>query len=79
MNSCQVRFEIDTGAQQNTVGQRYVRKKQVRPTTKNLIMWNKTKVKPVGESVIQVVNPKIKRVRSVNFVIVKNNSNGLLI
>ena len=55
VNECTVRFQIDTGAQVNTICQRYVCREQVHPTTKNLIMWNKTNMKPVGKIVLDVL------------------------
>ena len=39
VNERKVIFQIDTDAQANTVCQRYVRREQVHPTTKNLIIW----------------------------------------
>ena len=38
VNQCKVRFQIDTGAQVNTICQKFVRKEQVHPTSKTLIM-----------------------------------------
>ena len=78
VNQCKVRFQIDTGAQVNTICQKLVRKEQVRPTSKTLIMWNKTNVKPVGETLLEVINPKTKCIHSINFIVVKNSFNCLL-
>ena len=78
VNECKVRFQIDTGAQVNTICQRYVRREQLYPTTKNLIMWNKTNIKPVGETVLNVINPKSTIVHATNLIVVKNDFNCLL-
>ena len=67
VNECKVRFQIDTGAQVNSICQRYVRREQVHPTTKNLIMWNKTNMKPVSETVLNVINQKSTTVHAINF------------
>ena len=71
VNECKVCFQIDTGAYVNIICQRYVRREQVHPTTKNLIMWNKTKMKPVGETVLNVINPKSTTMHATNFIVVK--------
>ena len=78
VHECKVRFQIDTGAQVNTICERYVRRKQMHPTTQNLIMWNKTNMKPVGETVFNVINPKSNTMHATNFIVVKNHFNCLL-
>ena len=78
VNEWKVRFQIDTDAQVNTIGQGYACRDQVHPTTKNLIMWNKTNMKLVGETVLNVNNPKSNTVHATNFIAVKNNFNCLL-
>ena len=71
VNECKVRFQIDTDAQVIIIRQGYVRRDQVHPTTKNLIMWNKTNMKRVGETVLNVINPKSNTVHATNFIVVK--------
>ena len=56
VNGCHICFQLDTGADVNTLCQRFVRKEQVQPTKVRLIMWNGTKVKPLGEAKIPVTN-----------------------
>ena len=40
-------------------------------------MWNKTNIKPVGETVFDVINPKFNTVHATNFIVVKNDFNCL--
>ena len=40
VNDCDVRFQLDTGADVNTICQQYVRKEQVKPSKQQLTMWN---------------------------------------
>jgi hypothetical protein len=54
INDCDVRFQLDTGADVNTLCQMFVRQTQVEPTTHKLIMWNKSKVNPLGETTLKV-------------------------
>ncbi|XP_077968210.1 uncharacterized protein LOC144422187 [Styela clava] len=58
VNNYEVRFQIDSAADVNTICEKYVRKDQIRPTTDNLVMWNKTKMKPLGETILKVKNPR---------------------
>ncbi|XP_077973347.1 uncharacterized protein LOC144428257 isoform X1 [Styela clava] len=58
VNNYEVRFQIDSAADVNTICEKYVRKDQIRPTTDNLVMWNKTKMKPLGEAILKVKNPR---------------------
>ena len=51
----------------------------MQPTTKNLIMWNKTNLKLVSEIVRNVINPKFNTVHATNFIVVKNDFNCLLV
>ena len=39
---CEIKFQIDTGAQVNTIRQEYVKKEQARKSNTTLKMWNKT-------------------------------------
>ena len=72
INDCAVRFQIDTGADVSTICQKFVYQDQVRPCSRNLVMWNKTTMTPVGETSFQVCNPKNGEVASVDFIVVKN-------
>jgi len=77
-NGCAVRFQIDRGADVSTVCQKFVYQDQVRPCLRNLVMWNKTTMTPMGETSLQVCNPKNGEVVSVDFIVVKNSFNCLL-
>ena len=50
LNDIDVKFQLDTAADVNTICQRHVRQHQVSPTTFRLNMWNKTNLKPLGET-----------------------------
>ena len=56
VNNCKVRFQLDSGADVNTICQKYVKRAQVSKTTQKLIMWNKTKCVPLGEARLEVIN-----------------------
>ena len=58
VNDCDVRFQLDTGADVDTICQQYVRKDQVMPSKQQLTMWNHSTLKPVGEATLTVFNPK---------------------
>ena len=60
VNEHDVSFQLDSAANDNTICQKHVRKYQVSPTTTvRLNMWNKTNMKPLGETVLMVVqSPK---------------------
>ena len=49
VNVCNVEFQIDSGADVNTLCQKYVKREQVVSTDKRLTMWNKTKLDPLDE------------------------------
>ena len=66
----QIRLQVDAGAQVNTICQRYIRREQVHLTIKNLIMWNKINMKPVGKTVLNVINPKFSTVYHILFAII---------
>ena len=50
LNDIDVKFQLDTAADVNTICQKHVRQHQVSPTTVRLNMWNKTNLKPLGET-----------------------------
>jgi len=78
INDCAVRFQIDAGADVSTICQKFVYQDQVHPCSRNLVMWNKTTMTPVGETSLQVCNPKNGEEVSVDFIVVKNSFNCLL-
>ena len=78
INDCNVTMQVDSGADVNTLCQRYVKKDQVRETNKTLRMWNKTNVDPLGETELTVKNPCNGDTKSVRFVVVPNSFQSLL-
>ena len=71
-------FQLDTGADVNTICQKFVRQVQVKPTTQQLIMWNKSKVNPLGKTTLTVSNPKNGEETEVEFIVVPNDYSCLL-
>ena len=62
-----------------TICQNHVRKHPVSPTTVRLNMWHKTNMKPLGERVLMVVNPRTRAKSEVKFVVVPNGFTNLLV
>ena len=54
VNEHDVSFQLDSAAKVNTICQKRIRKHQVSPTTVRLNMWNKTNMKPLGETFLMV-------------------------
>ena len=73
VNGCDVRFQLDSGTDINTICQKLVKKSQVKPTSKKLIMWNKSKLTPLGETTLDVLNPKNAQVSEADFIVVLND------
>lgn len=78
INEHDVRFQLDSAADVNTISQKHVRKHQVSPTTVRLNMWNKTNLKPLGETLLKVMNPRTSVETEVKFVVVPNGFTNLL-
>ena len=78
VNGCDVKFQLDSGAEVNTICQKYVRQNQVKPSKYKLTMWNKSKLIPVGEAILPVTNPHTGEVADVNFTVVDNGLTCLL-
>lgn len=57
VNDCDIKLQVDTGSEINTINQKYVRKSQVNSKTTNLRMRNNTCVKSLGETQLKVTNP----------------------
>jgi len=69
-----VTFQIDTGASVNLLPERSVPKTStISPTSKQLTMWNGTKLLPVGVCRVRLKNPRNRKNYSVEFVVVKEN------
>jgi hypothetical protein len=78
INDCEIRFQLDSAADVNTICKRFVREEQSRPTRVRLNMYNKTNIQPIGEAVLKVENPCTGEVSSHTFIIVPNNLTCLL-
>ena len=78
INGKEVRFHIDTAADVNTIRQEFVMKEQVKPTRIRLRMWNESKMIPIGETILQMSNPRDGTVTNVEFVVVQNSYANLL-
>ena len=78
VNDCAVRFQLDTGADVNTINKKFVRKDQVKATTQKLVMWNKSNLKPLGETSLTIENPKTGKKNDVKFIVVHNDYTCLL-
>ncbi len=57
MNEHDVKFQLDSADDVNTICQKHVKKRQVFTTTVRPNMWNKTNMNPLGEAVLKAVNP----------------------
>ena len=78
VNGCEVRFQLDSGADVNTICQKFVKKSQVKSTSQKLIMWNKSKVTPLGQVTLEILNPKNTQVSEADFIVVPNDFSCLL-
>ena len=78
VNDCEILFDLDSGAEVNTIRQQYVLEDQVKPTSLKLTMWNKSSEKPLGETTLEVLNPRSGETSAVDFVVVPNHLNCLL-
>lgn len=58
VNDCEIRFQLDSGAGVNTIQKKYVRKDQVQNCSKTLRMFNKSSLKPLGETTLSLKNVK---------------------
>ena len=77
MNNKPVKIQIDSGASVSVLHELYVSPADIQTTTTVLQMYNKSVVKPLGESKVKVYNPANGHTYSVKFVIVPKNS-GLI-
>ena len=78
LNEIDVKFQLDTAADVNTICQKHVRQHQVSPTTVRLNMWNKTNPKPLGETRLKVKNPRTSSESEIKFIVVPNGFTNLL-
>ena len=68
-----VRMQINSGAAVNVLLRRFAGNCKILPTPTVLLMYNKTKVKPLGEAQIVVRNPSSGKRYQVKFIIVPDN------
>ena len=73
-----VTFQIDCGASINIIMEGLIGNSVVTPTSKRLVMWNKTEITPRGATGIVLRNPKNRKKYSVEFVVVKENLTPLI-
>ena len=73
-----VRFQIDCGASANILPSKYVEDVDLEPCSQSLVMWNGTKVKPVGTCALRVVNPRNNTKYKVRFLVVRESLTPLL-
>ena len=78
VNDLDVKFQLDSAADVNIICQKHVRKQQVSPTNTRLNMWNKTDLKPLGETSLVVTNPCSNTQHEIKFVVVPNGFTNLL-
>ena len=70
VNNKPVKIQIDSGASVHVLPEQYVSPADIQTTTTVLQMYNKSVVKPLGESKVKVYNPANGHTYSVKFVIV---------
>jgi hypothetical protein len=73
-----VKFQIDCGASANVLPLKFAKDVELTPCTKTLVMWNGTKVKPLGCCTLPVINPKNDGKYQVKFLVVEQNWTPLL-
>lgn len=74
INLKKVRFQVDTGADINTISRKHVYTQQLKPTTRDLVMWNGTRVKPLGQAILRTKNPKNGKTYDVLYIVVDDQS-----
>ena len=72
----EVVFQVDTGASVNTLPEKYA--DHILPTTRTLLMWNNTTLKPTGVCRLSLRNPKNRKKYSIEFIVVKDGHTPLL-
>uniref|UniRef100_A0A2C9LDT3 Retropepsins domain-containing protein n=1 Tax=Biomphalaria glabrata TaxID=6526 RepID=A0A2C9LDT3_BIOGL len=78
VNSHRVRFQMDSGADVNTIQEKYVNKNQIEKATQRLLMWNKTEMRPIGKATLTTRNEKTNETFEVEYIVVPNNLACLL-
>ena len=73
LNDVRVDFQVDCGASANILPCKYVKKRKISVCDRTLVMWNGSKVKPMGTCVVPVINPRNQKKYDVKFLIVEND------
>ena len=73
-----VQFQVDCGASANILPLKYAEGEELDSCSQTLVMWNGTKVTPVGSCALPVVNPKTNEKYKVRFLVVKEDLTPLL-
>ncbi|KAL9958346.1 hypothetical protein ACROYT_G035351 [Oculina patagonica] len=73
-----VKFQVDCGASANILPYKHVGGVDLAPCSQSLVMWNGTRVKPMGTCALLVVNPRNNTKYKVRFLVVKENLTPLL-
>jgi len=79
VDDCDIRFQLDTGADVNIINSNFVRKEQVIPTKITLMMWNGSKSQPLGEATLDVCSLKDYGAHRVKFIVVQCGFSCLLV
>ena len=73
-----IKFQVDCGSSINILPKEVISNCSLAPTSKTLIMWNKTEVTPLGTTRIIVTNPQNRKKYSVEFVVVTEKLTPLI-
>lgn len=78
LSDIDVKFQLETAADVNTTCQKHVRQHRVSSTAAWFNMWNKTNLKPLGETFLTVKNPRTSSEVEIKFIVVPNGFKNLL-
>ena len=73
-----VQFQVDCGASVNILPLKYAEGEELDSCLQTPVMWNGTKVAPVGSCVLPVVNPKTNEKYKVRLLVVKEHLTPLV-
>ena len=78
INECDVCFQLGSAADIHKICAKFVKNHQLLPSKQKLTMWNGSTMRPLGEAVLDVVNPKNEQSAAVHFTVVDNGYTCLL-
>ncbi len=78
INQIKIRFQIDSGATVNIIPSKYIDSDIIMETKATLNMYNEEKLKPVGECMITLTNPRNAQKHRCKFLVVNENLTPLL-